>query len=340
MTATDIQALLQSIIAVQYYFFFPGSHLNVQQTDPFGGKQLVDEYQGDWQCFIVYLKPPTSNAEFESLSPFHVAVSATRRGVSSNLGSTGIWTGFTHQSWSTASTIEDHVLLIARGNGNELRFVASDSTDSNPGIKPQSGDFGYGVVDPIGKWGEELIKENQNGATAAVAATIAKIVAGASIFGPVGAFVGLIAGIAEAGEVMDAVNHGGELPDFDFDKKVTEVEFGEPEEDEEDGVGTHSLVVALDSTVDINKVNLRLISANPNAAPVAESRVWLTNSLVEINASTEPFWWHSAGSERRGFAGRWGVRCEHDPFQRRAGGVLPDYGILAVRHVLLRQSSS
>lgn len=336
LSGLDADALLsciESVVAIQYYFLFPAAHAAATQHDRQGGQQFVVEYQGDWHCCCLYLKPTDATGAFEGLRPFHLALSRKSRGVSPDLGPSGEWHGFARGAWKDSYAIKDHVVLAANPCSNHLSLALVDPAPGEAAVKPQFVEFGKTHSDGTGKGIKEMVEHNQNGATAAVAVSVAKILAGAAILGPLGAIGGLVAGIAEADEVMHAVNHG-ELPETNPEDRVKEIESDDSTEVPFEYGDEHHNEAGHSSDLTLEQIRQAISSRRGIDPNIAESSLWLRESMAPLDAAAEPFWWASEGDRRRGFRGRWGARCERDAFQRRAGGVLPDYTLLALRDCL------
>lgn len=164
--------------------------------------------------------------------------------------------------------------------------------------------------------------------------TLAKMAAGASILGPIGALGGLVAGIIEAAPIAKAIGKDQGPPNID--PSTTTPPDGKMK-DPKDKFKTKStepqkyIMVSPDpQAISANDVVLLLTFDGV----IETTKAWSPESFEPIDRSAERFWPLHNAARSKGYVGRWGVRCATDPFNRRAGDILPDDRVEVLRSLM------
>jgi hypothetical protein len=189
--------------------------------------------------------------------------------------------------------------------------------------------FGQNIADDIEKTGKEIIESNWQVPAGVITVTLAKMAAGAALAGPFGALAGLVGGIAEAGTIAEALAHEIEPPNIN--PSTTTPPDGELELDE-DQVGEQTYILLSPTLSPGIEATVQQLISFP--AMITRTIPWSDPSYVWVNRDKELFWPTHDGKASKGFLGRWGVRCNSDPFSRRAGDVLPDFRMEIIRNLI------
>jgi hypothetical protein len=167
-----------------------------------------------------------------------------------------------------------------------------------------------------------------------IAVTLAKMVAGSGIglkiAGPLGAGLGALAGIAAGVFEGLSTSNTDDVPAEDI-RKALEREpgpkLGQP----------YGVVVRPD---DVDNPLLPPDQAHPELTESAASiRTWLGSDEERLVDRATQIWWPT-DSHRRGYDGRWGVRCENDPNNRRSGINFPDFRVSLLNDLAFHLAST
>jgi hypothetical protein len=224
------------------------------------------------------------------------------------------------------------LVLVADGTHN--LYPADIATTPSGHVKTQSGSFGYAdnITDDVNKWVKKAVVKNAPTSAAILGVILAKIAAGAAIIPPFGALVGLIAGIAEAAPIAKALGKDpGPIEIDPENEKPPDGKLKDPKDKfKTKAQGAQAYVVIADGTIDIQQISEYFTFD----ATIDQVLSWSGRSREPVNRELEGYWPTYDGFNSQGYVGRWGVRCENDPFNRRAGDILPDYRMEVLRNVL------
>jgi hypothetical protein len=316
-----IREALGEVWIVWYYFLYPIHEEYLRRCE-----QVMDsdahrgDYEGDWNAVGVVVQRPAVlpwDPGGTLPQPIHVAYGVRLRGIAEDVMPSLFKQGMIVRDWPGETphipqTTHPRV-FVTKGYHNNYPAAG----DHNPAEAEL-------LVIPIGKLTcdvTEEIDEQVNdfketlediGETAKdIGITIAKSLAGAAIgagiLGPVGAGIGALAG-GVAGLIEGlATSNTDDLPSEEV-REALEREPGPPP-------GRYGLVLSPDG-VD------PLLPAPPGQPPAAaetavEVRNWLGSDADRLVDRSRQIWWQ--------YEGRWGVRCQNDPNDRRSGMTFPDF---------------
>lgn len=77
-----------------------------------------------------------------------------------------------------------------------------------------------------------------------------------------------------------------------------------------------------------------LIQVMPPDSNIQRRLQWSGRTLEPVDRRIENYWPTYNLEMSTGYTGRWGVRCENDPLNRRAGSLLPDYRMEVLRNII------
>jgi len=331
LEADELLEILADTVIVNYIFLFPGHRGHAADVFADGMAYGADDYEADWACFSVVLS--SRDMEVNALEPRFAAFSRRFRSQSEDFGADGTILRFRTVPWKSVPKIGRQACVIA-ATGTHNLYPADIATEEVQ-IAPQSASMGYAdnLTDDMEGWVGHAVTSNTQVPAAVVAVTLAKMAAANAVAGPIGALGGLLAGVLEAGAVSDAVSRDPGLPEFD--PSTTSPPDGELE-DPRDGfsddaeLSGHTIV---SGPVEPNAI-AEVLGQLTFGTSISRQLLWAGRSYVPIDRASEPFWPVYGGSASTGFIGRWGVRCNSDPFDRRAGDILPDFRMEVVRNLL------
>ncbi len=334
LTAAEVAQLTDRLIILNYQMLFAAHLCGEAAVFPDGKAYDPTEYEGDWTCFSVILTAPDCGG-FADLKPQYSAYSRRWRGQSQSHGENGTIIGHDLLPWAMTPRTGDHPhVLVSTGNHN--LYPADIKVKPEGGLSIQSGS-GYpaadSVNDDVGGWVKKSVLKNIGVPAAVAGVTLAKMAAGAVILGPFGALGGLIAGIAEVGPIARAIGMDPGLPDIDpSTEKPADGKLKDPKDKfKSSGPETKFFVVVPQD----GSVDAAAAAAGLDFAAILQAQaVWSGRSYDRIDRMQEAFWPVHDGARSRGYVGRWGARCASDPFNRRAGDILPDQRVEVLRHLV------
>lgn len=295
----DVVPAFEHLVVVAYHFLFP-THTRPRQntehppeTDPF-----ASSYEGDWCTFAVLARGQTDASgqlRVETASPEWAAYGQRVRPASPDHD------GHTYErmqlrAWTDVLTSAEHPVVVASGGTHNL-YPHDTPTTQDGKVEIQWIGEGQRVSEPANSLARDSTEEPY-GAVLAL-----KVLTGLLLGGPIGLAIGGAAAGAEAAEAEEAGFY--ETPKLDASPPP---EMDDPLTDdwvdlEKDKIGKPEGL----STVpmgDASQSDVRNWACTPHEA-LTDGASWLLSG--------------GSGHERMGFGGRWGVRCDADPFSRRAG---------------------
>lgn len=328
LTGTELSELLGRWALINYQMLFASHRGPAEGIFPDGTRYGAEDHEGSWVCFSILLSAPAPDAAL--LEPRFAIFERRFRGKSRSLGENRIQRQFEAIAWNDVPRLASSVAVLAADGTHNLYPATVPASPSGTIAIQSSGGFADNVTDDVAAWVEEATEENWHTAAAVLGVTLAKMAAGAAIAGPIGAVGGLIAGVAEAGPIAEEIGH--DPGPIEIDPSTTnppEGELEEPEEETDGGLGTESIQIVAAGTIDTEAIEALL-----GTSPVDIRHIWAPRAFEPVDRSAERFWPTYAGAHSSGYLGRWGVRCAEDPFNRRAGDLLPDYRVEVLRSVL------
>lgn len=295
----DVVPAFEHLVVVAYHFLFPvhtrpRTHTaHPPETDPF-----ASSYEGDWCTFAVVARGSADAAgalRVDTVSPEFAAYGQRVRPTSPDHD------GHTYermqlQPWTTVLTSAEHPVVVSTGGTHNL-YPHDTAVNGQGQVEIQWIGEGQRVSEP----GNAFVRDSTEEPYGAVLAL--KVLTGFLLGGPIGLAIGGAAAGAEAAEAEDAGLY--EAPTLQ----------AEPPPEGDDPL--------VDDWVDLEKDKIGK-PASVAIAPISDAsqsdvRNW---ACTPHEALTDGQGWLLAGGpghERLGFNGRWGVRCDMDPFARRAG---------------------
>jgi hypothetical protein len=314
---TILKELLGDIWVVWYYFLYPIHEEYWRRCDQVFDIAHQGDYEGDWNAVAVVIKKPAplpwdSGGTFQP--PLYVGYGVRQRGLSKDIFPDLIKQAMVIRPWDEVPRIpgSNHPrVFVTKGYHNNYSQpgdkdpVESDLVCEITQEADASSDEFKGTLEDI----EETLKD--------YVVTVAKIAAGSAAgFGiggfpgsAIGAMAGAIAGIAEA----LSTSNDEDAPTEDAGKGL-EREPGPPP-------GQYGLVLKPPGVDALLPPDAAHPENNETAVTI---RNWLGTDEDKLVDRSRQIWWPS-DSSRRGFDGRWGVRCEKDPINRRSGIKFPDF---------------
>jgi hypothetical protein len=315
-----VRELLGEIWIVVYYFLYPIHEEYLRRCEQvFEDGDRRGDYEGDWNAVAVVVRKPAvlpwdPGGSFEQ--PTHVGYGVRLRGLGKDFQPDLFKQGMIVRSWNQTPKMGNHArVYVAKGYHNNY---------SEPGDHDPAGAELLGIPLPqiVCELTEEVdekvndVKETLEdiGEVAKdVTITIAKVAAGGaiggSLFGPLGAMAGAIGG-AIAG-VIEAVSSSNtdDVPSEEIRKEL-EREPGPPDK-------RYGLVL---TPADVGDPLIHDADPAKNETAAAV-RVWNGKPEERVIDRNTQIWWPG----ETGFNGRWGVRVENDPNNRRSGIQVPDF---------------
>jgi hypothetical protein len=320
----DFLEVIGEVIIISYYFLFP-RHIEDRNLARFDSSlEPSANYEGDWACFCVIAKHSDDPTAIESAEPIFAGFSRGRRGASIDFGSESVQEHMELYPWNQVPTASDHPgVRVSLGTHN---LYPLDAQQGEPGgIRPQWFDFGSSISEPGNNLVTDAVESPAGRASSAV--TLAKILAGLGIAGPFGAVIGAIAGAAEAAAIHEGLD---EKPELKFgDAKLPEWpdDLEDPRDKlQESGV---SLVVLPRGQEGLIPSLLGETEAMPRLS------YWIDDSEQTVVDRTQQLFWADRLGSTVGYKGRWGVRCDDDPFNRRAGGKFPEFRLQILKQLVV-----
>jgi hypothetical protein len=287
---------LAGLVVVAYHFLFPVHRQRRRQTahtpesDPYSG-----DYEGDWATFAVVTRGPVDAGDglrVEDCVPVHAAFGQRWRPTSPDHDG-HVYERMLLRPWSEVLRVGDHAAVVAAIGTHNL-YPHDTPVNPDGTITPQFIGEGQSASEPA----NSFVRDSTEEPYAAVLAL--KIIA-----------LGIIGVILAAAEASDAEEEGlYKVPDVD----------PSPPPESDDPLAEDA------ADIEKSKVGSKLTAESiPLIDPAqAEVRQWVCSaddSLVDDSLVLSPY----GNVDRPTFAGRWGVRCESDPFLLRTGINFPGY---------------
>jgi hypothetical protein len=316
-----LREILGEVWIVWYYFLYPIHEEYLRRCE-----QVADsdahrgDYEGDWNAVGVVVRQPAvlpwdPGGSFPQ--PTHVAYGVRLRGLAEDFMPSLFKQGMIVRDWPSETP---HI----PGTTHPRVFVTKGYHNNYPAAGDHNPVEAELAVIPIGKLTCDVTEEFDEkvnefketlediGETAKdIAVTVAKVAAGSAIGAGIGGFIG--AGIgALAGAVAGLVealstSNTDDVPSEEI-REGMEREQGPPP-------GRYGLVLKPPG------VNA-LLPAPPGQPPetaetATQVRDWLGSDQDRLVDRHRQIWWR--------YEGRWGVRCQNDPNERRSGMAFPDF---------------
>jgi hypothetical protein len=333
LPGTELVDFLSTTVLINVHCLFAARSDDSQEIAGNGTVYRSASYEGDWVCFSIILRSPNPDADVNELRPVYALCERRFRNQSASFGENLSARGFDAVPWSAMSKIgERPVVLVSTGTHN--LYPADVETTPTGGLKTQSGSFGFAdnLTDDINKWVKKTVVKNWPASAAVFGVTLAKMAAGAAIAGPFGALAGLVAGIAEAGPIGKALGKDPGSPDIDpTTTSPPDGKLKDPGDKFKSGSGVGQKFVAISPQATTPAQLQAFLTFDGTVQRVVN---WAGASFEPINRIAERFWPTHDGLYSLGYVGRWGVRCENDGNNRRAGDILPDYRVEVLRSSL------
>jgi hypothetical protein len=314
----EFEQMADNLCILCFYFLFPNHIENSKIARADGSVEAAGNFEGDWACYCVILKN-----EQENFKPFLAGFSRSRRGTSVDFGTDHTQQYMEILPWDQIKKVENHVgVVVALGTHNLYSLDTNNAAFGS--IKPQWVDFGKSTSEPFSKFARDLIESPSTMVNSAI--VLAKMAAGFGIAGPFGALGGLVAGIAEAVAINDAIHEEHEL-EYNPDA-LPEGELEDPKDEFEEDVHSAQIIVPHGqnelATMLVGDVDLANISH------------WIENDVENlVNREKQLFWSGLLNYvDSAPITSRWGVRCSDDIFNRRAGGKFPDYRLQTLKSII------
>ena len=325
-----VKELLGDVWIIWYYFLYPIHEEYLRRCEQVFDTAWRGDYEGDWNAFGVVVRQ-TATFPWEQQSappqPLYAAYGARLRGIAKDLlsGSDLFAQGMVVRPWDRVSCAPNSThprVFVTKGYHNNYSTFGDKEPAQGVLIKAVPIDkLSCGVTEAIDEVANEIDESMQDVLETLKDAgvTLAKMVAGAgSGFGwggPLGAGLGAIAGAAAGIFEGLATSNTDDIPSEDI-RKDLEREIGPKP-------GTpYGLVLKPD---DVSNPLLPPQPGHPELdESAAEIRNWNGTDAERLVVRSTQIWWPS-DHMRRGYDGRWGVRCQDDPNNRRSGIAFPNF---------------
>jgi len=327
----------------------------VDEPEP---RNIHGSYEGDWYAVSMLIANPGTTTDNQGTSspvpvpaspldlateelprPRFIGLSRRAKGVLTNIGSNlvesrsfSLMSVAEPESGDVRFTASHPRIFVSRGTHN---LYVDSGTKTPPKFDPDT-PFPIEVID-VCAWNEryDYILSEYEGLTEKVGDTVdkgkragisaAKVLTGAAVLGPFGAFAGLIAsameGLSDPGP--DVPQKPPPPPDVVPDEP--------PRENAQDGASDFGTVAAPESLVP--ELNLDATIGAQALRVVPWGMDEYPHRLVDRAAPSQP-WWEPDGQHLTGYQGRWGARVERDPFERRSGIRSPSFEATFLNAVL------
>jgi hypothetical protein len=318
---TIIEQLLGEIWIVWYYFLYPVHTEYLRRCEQVFEGGTRGDFEGDWSAVAVVIQKPTVLPWDQSGSfpaPQFVGYGVRIRGLAKDVAPSLFKLGMIIQPWDTTSRIGLHPRIFVTQGYHNNNFVPGDR---DPFEQEFLGTNLAELTCEATEAGDEFVRKLEGiardiGHTVVdIAVTIAKVYAGASagfgLLGPAGVVIGALAGAAAG--IAEALSSSStdDVPDKDT-RQLLEREPGPP------ATGSYGRVIKPDDVADP-------LTHEPTRPEIAsQTLVWAGSPAERLVDRANQIWW-PGDSNRPGFDGRWGVRCENDPLDRRSGIPFPDF---------------
>jgi hypothetical protein len=333
LSVLELSQLLSNTVLINYQMLFTAHTQDAVEGFRDGTEYAASNFEGDWVCFSLLLSAPNAQSDPTELQPRFALFERRFRNQSASFGENREIRRFESIAWEETPKVGSHPLvLVAHGTHN--LYPADTATIPSGNVKTQTSGYGSAdkITDDIGGWVKKAALKNFATAAAVLGVTLAKMAAGAAIAGPFGALAGLIAGIAEASPIAKALGKDpGPIEIDPENEKPADGKLKNPKDKfKTKEQGAQAYIVVADETIDIQQISTHFTFD----ATIDEVLLWSGRSREPVDRELERYWPTYDGFNSQGYVGRWGVRCDDDPFNRRAGDILPDYRIEVLRNIL------
>jgi hypothetical protein len=323
---TILRELLGEIWVVWYYFLYPIHEEYLRRCEQVFDVAHRGDYEGDWSAVGVVIQQPATlpwdhGGAFPQ--PLYVGYGVRLRGLSKEVFPDLFKQGMIIRPWGDVQRIPGTFhprVFVTKGYHNNYSLPGDKDPSEGELLSIPLEHLVCEIteeVDEVANDAKETLEDIEETFKDSVI-TIAKIVAGSAIgFGlggglgsALGAFAGAVAGVIEA----LSTSNTDDVPSEEI-RQGLEREPGPPDR-------SYGLVL---KPADVANP---LLPPAPPAHPQAETAVairnWLGTDADRLVDRSSQIWWPS-DSQRKGYDGRWGVRCENDPNNRRSGIKFPDF---------------
>lgn len=321
---SEFLEVVGTISFICYYFLFP-RHIEVGQLARSDGSlEPSGNYEGDWKCFCAVIKHGDDPTDIDLVEPIFAGFSRSRRGASSDFGDEFNQEYMELLSWEQVSTANDHAgVAVALGTHNLYPLNATQGEAG--GIRLQWFDMGSSVSEPANKFVQDSVESHAGNASAAV--TFVKVLVGLALASIPGAIAGAIAGGAEAVAIHEGLDEKPELKPGEEKPPEWPDDLEDPRDQLEDP--TQALAIVPQGQAGLIPL---LTGAVADATNVS---FWLDDREKTIVDRAQQLFWFDQLTFSAGYQGRWGVRCNDDPFSRRAGGKIPEFRLQILKRLVV-----
>lgn len=316
-----IQGTLGDTWIIWYYFFYPIHEEYLQRCEEIFDESSDGNYEGDWNAIAVIIKKPL-DLPWESNSypfPEYVAYGIRLRGLAKEFFPDLLRQGWIIRHWNEVHKYETHArVYIAKGYHNNYSLPGTHNPIESELFGIPLSKFLCGGVEGVDKVVTEITDtwEDIKEVGKDIGVTLAKLIAGSgiggSLFGPAGALIGALAGgLAGLAEALSSSSDSNNTLDPEVRKKLEQEHA--PEDKKYGFVLTPS------------DVPNPLITESPNPDENETAvliKYWENSESPLIVDRESQIWWPNKGE---GYNGRWGVRCQNDPLDRRSGITFPNF---------------
>ena len=317
----DVENMLRDqfgdVWAIWYYFLYPVHQEYLRRCEQFFDKESDGNYEGDWNAVCVLVKKPATFPWDQPNPPFpdpeYVGYGVRLRGIMDQAveDTTLFRQGMIIRPWMETEKLGQHPrVYVANGYHNNYSRAGMQPPLNATLFGLQIEKLGCGVTEGVDQIIDEVkdtwsdVKETSKD----VAVVVAKIAAGAKIGGLFGAVVGLMAGIAEA-------------LSSSADRERTPEEWKRLEEEHGPEPQRYGLILTPP------EVPLPVKTNDPDPAKndtYKSIEIWTGDDMERLVDRDTQLWW--PGTDKRpGYNGRWGLRVQKDPMERRSGITFPDF---------------
>lgn len=317
----DVEKMLRDqfgdVWVIWYYFLYPAHQEFLRRCEQFFDKASDGNYEGDWNAVCVLIKKPAIFPWEQPNHPFpdpeYVGYGVRLRGISDQAidDATLFRQGMNIRPWIDVEHIGQHPrIYVANGYHNNYSRAGTQNPINANIFGFEIEKLACGAVEGV----DQIIDEVKNSwsdikeTAGDVGVTVAKVAAGSRIAGIWGALGGFIAGIVEA--LSSSADHERSPEEW----KGLEEEHG-PQPQHYGLILTPPEVPKPVYTDDLDSTK------NDNFTSIV---VWAGDDHEQLVDRDVQLWWPGSG-KMPGYNGRWGVRVQKDPMQRRSGITFPDF---------------
>lgn len=315
-----MRELLGEIWIAWYYFLYPIHEEYLRRCEQiFEDAEKRGDYEGDWNAIAVVIRRPAilpweQGGAFDQ--PLYIGYGVRLRGIAEDISPNLFTQGMVVRRWDDAPHIGTHPrIFVAKGYHNNY-WRGGDHSPPDPKILNIAvGKISCEISEEIDEGVNSIIEALEDVAETSkdIIVTVAKIVAGGGIgfdlFGPPGALIGAaagaIAGIAEA------------LSTSNTDDVPSEEVRQELEKEPAPPVGRYGLVLKPSEVADPLFHDPAHRDDPEKDETAVTIRAWNGTDLQRLVDGSQQVWWS--------YNGRWGVRVQNDPNNRRSGIQFPKF---------------